>query len=52
MFMKEHPIATVIAVSLICGTIIYVADVALICAGLLSADKNIVVEHLMNNTKE
>lgn len=48
MFSKEHPIATVITAGLICGTIIYVANIALICTGLLSADKNIVIEHLVN----
>lgn len=45
MFSKEHPIATIISLSLLCGTVIYVTNIALACTSIICGDKTIVAEY-------
>lgn len=53
MFSKEHPITTIISLSLICGTVLYVANVALACTGIICGDKTIIAEYFTkSNSKE
>lgn len=48
MFLKEHPVAAIISIGLICLTITYVADTALLCTAIIKGDTNLVKK---NNPK-
>lgn len=53
MFSKEHPIATIVSLSLVCGTVLYVANIALACTGIICGDKSIITEcFTKSNSKE
>lgn len=48
MFLKEHPVAAIISIGLICLTITYVADTSLLCTAIIKGDTNLVKK---NNPK-
>lgn len=45
MFFKEHPIATIISIGLICCTTIYVADTALLCAAIIKGGADLIIQN-------
>lgn len=48
MFLKEHPIAAVVSIGLICLTITYVADTALACTAIIKGSAETITQ---NNAK-
>lgn len=48
MLLKDHPIAAIVSIGLICLTITYVADTALMCAAIIKGGSDFIMQ---NNAK-
>ena len=48
MLLKDHPIAAIVSIGLICLTITYVADTALLCTTIIKGGSDFVMQ---NNAK-
>ena len=48
MLLKDHPIAAIVSIGLICLTIAYVADTALMCTAIIKGGSDFVMQ---NNAK-
>lgn len=44
MFLKEHPIAAIVSIGLICLTITYIADTALLCTAIIKGDAETIIQ--------
>ena len=48
MLLKDHPIAAIVSIGLICLAITYVADIALLCTVIIKGGSDFVMQ---NNEK-
>ena len=48
MLLKDHPIAAIVSIGLICLTITYVADTALMCTTIIKCGSDFIMQ---NNAK-
>lgn len=48
MLLKDHPIAAIVSIGLICLTITYVADTALMCTTIIKGGSDFIMQ---NNAK-